>query len=133
MASANYDTEITMAPTMTPQHEPAIVPADALRIGTGRTRRFVGRDHGAGISYFFVDNDPGEGPGLHWHPYSETWVVRKGEAEFTVGAERTLAYAGDIVVAAANVPHRFENVGRDRLEIVCIHPNDTIVQDLVDA
>jgi mannose-6-phosphate isomerase-like protein (cupin superfamily) len=50
-----------------------------------------------------------------------------------VGGEQTRAYAGDIVVAAANIPHRFENVGSDRLEIVCIHANDTIVQELVQA
>ena len=101
--------------------------------GQSRTVRFEGRDFGGQVSLFLVDAEPGRGSALHIHPYSETWLVRKGEAEFTVGGERTRAYPGDIVVAAANVPHRFENVGPDRLEIVCIHPNDTILQDLVDA
>jgi len=78
-----------------------------------------------------VDNEPGQGPALHVHPCSETWVVRKGEAEFTVGDARTRAFPGDIVVAAPNVPHRFENVGPGRLELVCIHANDTIVQTFV--
>lgn len=101
--------------------------------GQSRTVRFEGRDFGGQISLFLVDAEPGRGSALHVHPYSETWVVRKGEAEFTVGGERTRAYPGDIVVAAANVPHRFENVGRDRLEVVCIHPNDVILQDLAEA
>jgi quercetin dioxygenase-like cupin family protein len=101
--------------------------------GQSRTIRFEGRDFGGAVSLFLVDAEPGRGSALHVHPYSETWVVRKGEAEFTVGGERTRAYTGDIVVAAANVPHRFENVGQDRLEIVCIHPNDMILQELVEA
>lgn len=102
--------------------------------GQSRTVRFEGRDYGGPVSMFLVDAEPGRGSGLHVHPYTETWVVRKGEAEFTVGGERTRAHAGDIVVAAANVPHRFENVGAERLEIICIHPSDTIVQEnLVDA
>jgi quercetin dioxygenase-like cupin family protein len=101
--------------------------------GQSRTVRFEGRDFGGEVSLFLVDAEPGRGSALHVHPYSETWVVRKGEAEFTVGGETTRGYPGDIVVAAANVPHRFENVGQDRLEIVCIHPNDMILQERVGA
>jgi mannose-6-phosphate isomerase-like protein (cupin superfamily) len=101
------------------------------RPGQSRTVRFEGRGHGGEVSFFLVDNEPGQGPGLHVHPYSETWAVRKGEAEFTVGDVTTRAYPGDIIVAAANVPHRFENVGDGRLELICIHASDTIVQDFV--
>ncbi|WP_163266421.1 cupin domain-containing protein [Chelativorans alearense] len=97
--------------------------------GQSRTVRFEGRDLGGPVSFFLVDAEPGRGSGLHVHPYSETWVVRKGEAEFTVGDDKTRGYPGDIVVAAANVPHRFENVGAERLELVCIHPSDAIVQE----
>lgn len=100
--------------------------------GQSRTVRFEGHQFGAPISMFLVDAEPGRGSALHVHPYVETWVVRKGEVEFTVGAERVRAFAGDIVVAAANVPHRFENVGDGRLELVCIHANEAIVQALVE-
>jgi mannose-6-phosphate isomerase-like protein (cupin superfamily) len=101
------------------------------RPGESRTLRFEGRDHGGQVSFFLVDNDPGQGSRLHVHPYSETWVVRKGEAEFTVGDATLRAYPGDIVVAAANVPHRFENVGSCRLELIGIHASDTIVQQFI--
>lgn len=97
--------------------------------GQSRTVRFEGRDYGGKVSLFLVDAEPGRGSGLHVHPYSETWVVRKGEAEFTVGEDTTRAYPGDIVVAAADIPHRFLNVGAGRLELVCIHPSDTIMQE----
>lgn len=96
-----------------------------------RTVRFEGRELDGPVSLFLVDAPPGHGSALHVHPYAETWVVRKGEVEFTVGAAHTRAFPGDIVVAAANVPHRFENVGTDRLELVCIHPDAVIRQELV--
>ncbi|WP_309083518.1 cupin domain-containing protein [Chelativorans sp.] len=97
--------------------------------GQSRTVRFEGRELGGPVSFFLVDAEPGRGSALHVHPYSETWVVRKGQAEFTVGDDKTRAFPEDIVVAAANVPHRFVNVGDDRLELVCIHPSDRIVQE----
>lgn len=96
--------------------------------GQSRTVRFEGQAYDSQVSFFLVDNDPGQGPGLHVHPYPETWVVRKGEAEFTVGDQTVLTGPGDILVAPADVPHRFVNVGSGRLELVCIHPSDTIVQ-----
>lgn len=97
-----------------------------------RTVRFEGGDHGSGVSFFLVDNEPGQGSRLHVHPYTETWVVREGEAEFTVGRQKTRATAGDIVVGAANIPHKFVNIGAGRLEMVCIHASDRIVQELVN-
>lgn len=96
--------------------------------GQSRTVRFEGVELGSEVSFFVVSAEPGGGPGLHVHPYAETWLVRSGVAEFTVGEATTRGFAGDIVVGPANVPHRFENVGEDRLEIVCIHPRDTIQQ-----
>lgn len=96
--------------------------------GESPTVRFEGKDYGAPVSMFVTDSAPGTGSQLHVHPYRETWVVRKGEAEFLVGGERLRASAGDIVVAPADVPHRYLNVGTDQLELVCIHPSDTIRQ-----
>lgn len=124
--------EITLAPTMTPPVTPVVVPADALRIGTGRTRRFVGLEHGARISYFFVDNEPGEGPDLHWHPYAETWIVLEGTARITVGDTELIAGAGDTATAPAGVWHRFKNIGDGRLQLIGIHAAETIVQTWAD-
>ncbi len=91
--------------------------------------RFEGEQLGGPVSLFLVDAEPGRGSALHVHPYAETWIVRKGEAEFTVGGKTTRGYPGDIVVAAANIPHRFVNVGAERLELVSIHPSDRILQE----
>ena len=99
--------------------------------GQSGTIRFEGCEAGAPVSLFLVDAAPGQGSGLHMHPYVETWVVRRGEAEFIVGDETARAFPGDIVVTPAGVPHRFTNIGDDRLELVCIHPSDTIIQTSV--
>lgn len=97
-----------------------------------RTRRFDGHEHGSEVSFFLVDNEPGQGPGLHVHPYTETWVIRSGIGEFTVGSQTTRATAGDILVGPAGIPHKFVNVGDARLELICIHASDHIVQDFLE-
>ncbi|MFF3027227.1 cupin domain-containing protein [Microbacterium sp. NPDC057944] len=109
-----------------------IVAAADIRIGTGRSRRFEGGEHGAAVSYFYVENQPGQGPGLHWHPYPETWVVLEGTAQITVGDETLLAVAGDTATGPAFVPHRFTNVGEGVLRIIGIHASATIIQTFLD-
>ncbi|MFD4422071.1 cupin domain-containing protein [Agromyces sp. NPDC058484] len=131
MTSATYSTEITMEPTMSAP-TPEVVPGESLRIGAGRTRRFVGREHGAGVSYFYVDNEPGEGPGLHWHPYPETWVVIEGTARITIGDHTFEAGEGDTATVPTGVWHGFKNAGTGRLRVLCIHASDVIVQTWAD-
>lgn len=112
---------------------PHVMPAANLGIGTGRSRRFIGREHGAGVSYFFVDNAPGEGPGLHRHPYPETWVVLEGEVRIRIGDAVLHATAGDTATAATGAWHGFTNCGTGRLRILCIHASDRIIQEWQDA
>ena len=112
---------------------PVIVAASELRVGTGRTRMFVGIEHGAGVSYFFVDNEPGEGPDIHRHPYPETWLVLEGEARITIGDQVLRAVAGDTATAPADTWHGFKNSGTARLRILCIHASDRIIQEWQDA
>jgi mannose-6-phosphate isomerase-like protein (cupin superfamily) len=109
-----------------------VVTADALRVGTGKTRKFVGAEHDADISYFFVENQPGEGAALHWHPYSETWIVLEGEVQITRGGETLTAVAGDTVTVAPFVVHGFTNSGTGILRILCIHASATMIQTFVD-
>jgi quercetin dioxygenase-like cupin family protein len=89
---------------------------------SGSSHRFDGSDHGAPVSFFLIHSEPGEGPGLHMHPYAETFIVEEGEATFTVGEDTIVASAGDIVVAPAEVPHAFVNSGSGVLRSVNIHP-----------
>ena len=89
---------------------------------SGNSYRFDGVAFDAPVSFFLLHTRPGEGPGLHRHPYAETFIVQEGHATFTVGEETIEAGAGDIVVAPADVPHAFVNSGTDVLRSVNIHP-----------
>ena len=82
---------------------------------------FEGEPYGAGVSFFLGNLEPGKGPGLHQHPYSETCLVLSGRAAMSVDGEEVVAGAGDIIVIGAETPHRFTAIGDERLDMVCIH------------
>jgi mannose-6-phosphate isomerase-like protein (cupin superfamily) len=108
---------------------PAAIPADDIRIGNGRSLRFEGAAYGSNVSFFLVTSDPGQGPGLHRHPYDETWSVLEGEATIVVGDKTLVARAGDTAVAPADTWHRFTNTGPGTLRIVCIHASPVMIQE----
>ena len=96
-----------------------------------RTILFEGGAFGAPVSIFLIDNEPGQGPALHVHPYTEMWIVRSGQARFTVGEETLDPNPGDIVVVNAETPHCFKNDGTTRLELTCIHASPEVIQSWV--
>ncbi|WP_454849618.1 cupin domain-containing protein [Rhizobium binxianense] len=108
-----------------------VIPRQDQQQFPNRTILFEGADFGAPVSLFLIDNEPGEGPELHVHPYAETWIVRSGLARFTV-ADRTIdAQPGDIIVVHPHTPHGFKNIGTGRLELTCVHANERVVQSWV--
>jgi mannose-6-phosphate isomerase-like protein (cupin superfamily) len=98
------------------------------RSGAG-TLTFEGEPYGSGVSFFLVHSPPGFGPDLHKHPYAETWVVRSGKAGFTADGVYVEAGPGDILVVGAETPHKFKNIGSERLDIVCIHASPVMIQE----
>ena len=100
-----------------------------LQPSPGGTITFEGEPYGSEVSFFLVNNDPGAGPDLHRHPYSETWIVRSGRARFTADGDELEAGPGDIIVVTPETPHKFKNVGAERLDIVCIHDSPRMVQE----
>ena len=83
---------------------------------------------GVEVSFFLVDSPPGGGAVLHTHPYEEVFVTLEGSATFTVGDKTIEVGAGQIVVAPADVPHKFVNSGTGPLRQVDIHPSGRIQQ-----
>jgi mannose-6-phosphate isomerase-like protein (cupin superfamily) len=100
-----------------------------LQPSPGGTVTFEGDPYGSGVSFFLVDNVPGAGPDLHKHPYSETWIVRAGRARLTADGEDIEAGPGDILVVGPDTPHKYKNVGSDRLDIICIHASPQMIQE----
>ena len=97
--------------------------------------KFEGKDIGTGVTVlFYTTNDIGVGPRWHVHPYDEIFIVRTGHAVFTIGDEKIEAEAGDILLGPANIPHKFHNLGPDRLETTDIHLSESWIQtDLEDS
>ena len=106
-----------------------VIRAGELKPSPGGTVAFEGHPHGSGVSFFLVNNLPGAGPDLHRHPYSETWIVRAGKARITADGEDIEAGPGDIAVVSSDTPHKFKNIGTDRLDIVCIHSSPRFIQE----
>jgi mannose-6-phosphate isomerase-like protein (cupin superfamily) len=106
-----------------------LIRSGELQPSPGGTITFEGENHGSGVSFFLVNNQPGGGPDLHRHPYSETWIVRSGKARFTADGQDIAAGPGDILVVEAEVPHKFKNIGSDGLDVICIHASPRIIQE----
>jgi len=109
-----------------------VIPAGDQQRSPGGTLTFEGEDHGSGVSFFLVNNQPGEGPDLHKHPYSETWILRGGKGRFTADGKEVDAGPGDILVVGPETPHKFKNVGTDRLDVICIHASPRIIQEALE-
>lgn len=88
---------------------------------------------GTPVSFYWLEADPGQGPGPHTHPYPEVLIVLEGEADVIAGDETIRASTGDIIVVAANEVHGFKNVGTGKLRQVDIHCSDTMVQHNLPA
>jgi quercetin dioxygenase-like cupin family protein len=90
--------------------------------GNEVARTFLGGEHGsASVSFFLINNHPGQGPKLHHHPYDETFIILAGRVLVQVGDETIEGGPGDIVVGPPGVPHGFTNLGPGQARMVCIH------------
>ncbi|TCR67520.1 cupin domain-containing protein [Bosea sp. BK604] len=93
---------------------------------------FEGAEFGSEVSIIFTRIDrPGEGPELHRHPYSETFIIRRGTVVFSDGISSFEASAGAVVVVPAGVPHRFTSKS-EHLEMIDIHASGNFVTEWLD-
>lgn len=89
---------------------------------SGTSWTFEGYLHQAvNVSFFLSNTPPGKGPALHKHPYEEVFIVQEGQLTFTVGDSTVEATSGQIVIAPAEVPHKFVNSGTENARHVDIH------------
>ena len=94
---------------------------------------FQGEDLGTDVTVlFYVTDTVGEGPRWHVHPYDEIFIVRTGNALFTIGDKKIKAAAGDILLGPAKIPHKYHNIGPGMLETTDIHLSDRWIQTNLD-
>ncbi|MCI0712501.1 MAG: cupin domain-containing protein [Chloroflexi bacterium] len=99
----------------------------------GNTFEFEGYHYAlAEVSFIWIDMPPGGGVALHQHPYREIFIIQEGTAAFTVGEKSLEAKAGNIIIAPANTPHKFINIGSGPLRQVDIHLSDRFVTDWLE-
>jgi mannose-6-phosphate isomerase-like protein (cupin superfamily) len=110
-----------------------IIRSGQLPASASGSIQFVGQDHQSGVSFFHVKNQPGMGPPLHRHPYSETWIVLAGRALITAGDHQDEIRPGDIAVVTAETPHKFKNIGSGLLELICIHASPVMIQENLEV
>ena len=94
----------------------------------GMSHEFVGNDHEAPISIYFLNAPPGRGPVLHTHPYVETVIVVEGCGKLWIGDEERSVGPGDIAVVPPNTPHGFVNSGATQLRQIDIHASPRFIQ-----
>jgi mannose-6-phosphate isomerase-like protein (cupin superfamily) len=92
-----------------------------------------GETIGSGVSVILVYSQrDGAGPRLHQHPYTETFVIRRGRALFTVGGEQTEATGGQVLVVPAFTPHRFAVIGPSPFVSTNIHASPKFVTEWLE-
>src|SRR5262249_3761662 len=99
----------------------------------GNTYEFEGFQYlDSEVSFIWVDMSPGDSVRLHKHPYKEIFIVQEGVATYTVGSVTLEAHAGQIIVAPADVPHKFMNTGDRQLKQIDIHISKQFITDWLE-
>ena len=92
-----------------------------------------GETIGSQVSVILVYSQrDGAGPRLHQHPYTETFVIRRGRALFTVGGEQTEATGGQVLVVPAFTPHKFAAIGPAPFVSTNIHASPKFVTEWLE-
>ena len=96
---------------------------------------FDGTEFGSRVTVLkYVQENFGDGPGLHVHQYDEIFIILSGKALFKIGEDYIEAETGDVLFGPANIPHKFKNIGFTPLKTMDIHLSEKWIQeDLQDA
>jgi len=110
--------------------EECIIPREQLF--TGLNHLFVGKEHGAPITFFWVRSPPGHGPRLHRHPYMEVFIVDEGQATFTLGDKTVMVEGGRVVIVTKDTPHKFVNSGLTELRLIAVHCSSETISEYLE-
>ena len=69
---------------------------------------------------------------LHKHLYEEIFIVEEGMATYTMGSTIIEAYAAQIIIVPANMPHKFSNTGDHWLRQIDIHVSPKFITEWLE-
>lgn len=97
---------------MNPIHAPADTGRKLNVLGNAVIIRIHGRDTNGALSVIESHEVPGAGtpPHMH-HREDETFLVLRGEYEFTVAGNVFIAKQGAVVFAPRGIPHHYRSLG----------------------
>jgi mannose-6-phosphate isomerase-like protein (cupin superfamily) len=67
------------------------------------------------------------------HPYMEVFLVRRGNAEFTIGSQTITVQAGQWLTIPPATAHRFRTLGPERYESLAIHLSPRFISSVLQA
>src|SRR3954471_17240143 len=100
-------------------HDPAARWRSTSVLGSGTGARAAGAS--------LLEVDPGCRLPRHTDSAEEVIVVIAGEAQVTVGDERTIAAAGEMALVAEMVPHEVRNAGEGVLRFAAVYAAPDVV------
>jgi mannose-6-phosphate isomerase-like protein (cupin superfamily) len=83
------------------------------------------------LDHLGVDDDGRPGATAAPTSLPETFIIRRGWATFTIGAEELQGHAGQVLVVPADTPHKFAT-GPDGYEGIHIHANYRFVTEWLE-
>ena len=99
-----------------------IAPEEWLSSAERFSGEWQGGASGSGLSIIANHiHEVGGGAKRHRHPYTEVFLIRRGDVTFELGDQTLHAGEGEIVVVPAGVAHAFRSVGPEPLEMIDIH------------
>ena len=76
------------------------------------------------VAVYVHTHHPGEQADAHTHAEDHVLVMRSGTMRWSVEGQTVDATAGTVIVAPAGVPHSFEVIGDEPVNLLCIEsPN----------
>ena len=106
-----------------------VIRSGELQPSPGGTIRFEGESYGSGFRASSSTTSLARDRICTGIPTLKHGSSAPEKREITADGKDIEAGPGDIVVVSAETPHKFKNIGNDRLDIICIHASPRMIQE----